>query len=294
MTSSTFLLHPPFALPSAPADRGGHDASAGRDHADDAAMTPGWSPVPFVPRDVRLAGAPASTSEPGGTTAPAHAPVAAHPHAADEAVLAGDALAPGLHPTPVGSAAIDGAIGATASRDAGVQGQGELPSISDFLLAGALPEAGEDAPRWPIAEVGGEVARLSEALPTARGAAAPPARDELATAAGAEAHAPWSDDDAWLDIMPAASPAVTRELEAQTAWARAFAEPPAPLTPAPVGPVAPPASGVSGDAGVAAHALEEVARRLRAGELVLPAWSATGGEAAALAATLTALLGARR
>jgi hypothetical protein len=163
-----------------------------------------------------------------------------------------------------------------------------LPSISDFLVAGAFPEASANAPQWPIADVGAEVTRLSEGVPVA------PRDGREADLDGAEGtpvqgtsetHAAWSDDEAWLDIMPAASPAVERELEAQTAWARAFGEPPAPLP-------STPATG--GNVFTAARALEEVARRLRAGELSLPAWSPDGGEAAALAATLTALLGARR
>ena len=163
-----------------------------------------------------------------------------------------------------------------------------LPSISDFLVAGAFPESSADAPQWPIADVGAEVTRLSEGMPVAP-------RDERDSSVDGiestpvqgsnETHAAWSDDEAWLDIMPAASPAVERELEAQTAWARAFGEPPAPLP-------STPATG--GNVFTAARALEEVARRLRAGELALPAWSPDGGEAAALAATLTALLGTRR
>lgn len=272
MTSSTFLLHPPFALPSAPAERSVHDAATGRAHADVAEGTHGWAPVPFVPPEARL-------------------------DRVGEPLQVIDALAPGLHPTPVSSVTIGEEVGAAGRTGAIAPDDGELPSISDYLIEGAWPEAGADAPRWPIAEVGSEVARLSDGLPTARGAAAPSARDAEAATSDAEALAPWSDDDAWLDIMPAASPAVTRELEAQVAWARAFAEPPAPMTPVPTVPattIAPPAPGVTGDADIAARALEEVARRLRAGELALPAWSPTGGDAAALAATLTALLGERR
>jgi hypothetical protein len=100
----------------------------------------------------------------------------------------------------------------------------------------------------------------------------------------AVSHTPWHDDDAWMDIMPALPNSGARDMAAETEWARAFGEPPAPLTPPPL---------PTGDQQAAAASLESIARRLRSGELQVPGFVADRGDAAALAAALASLLGAR-
>jgi hypothetical protein len=252
----------------------------------------------------------AATAERGApSTIVADEPIDAPPGASEaiETASAPSALAPGLLATPHHAAAVEpptvepatseplageplaGAPLAGASpageSPAGESPAGdpsaELPSISEFLLAGAQLIEGEE--RWPIADVGAEVSRLTEGVRVPPAPAAPTASDDVEPASAAP-HAPWTDEEQWMDIMPALPSASGRDLEAETAWARAFAEPPAPLVPEPP----------AGDAALAARALETIAARLRAGELALPAYATGAGEAAALAATLTALLGARR
>jgi hypothetical protein len=291
MTSSIHSLYPPFAAPTA------HHAESGA-FATVPALEPtvladrrSWLPQPFVPPVVRdvtsVAELPAEPVIPEDTVwaEAVSVDVVAEPVVELETFV--DDAEPVVaiaHEEPV--AAHEAYAAPLPSEEA--PADDTLPSISDFLVAGAFPESSADAPQWPIADVGAEVTRLSEGMPVApRDEHDATARDthETPVQGTSETHAAWSDDEAWLDIMPAASPAVERELEAQTAWARAFGEPPAPLP-------STPATG--GNVFTAARALEEVARRLRAGELALPAWSPDGGEAAALAATLTALLGARR
>jgi hypothetical protein len=151
-----------------------------------------------------------------------------------------------------------------------------LPSIDDFVVDDQ-PAADEEA--WAIADAGEEVAQLAEGLGAASAASAP------GTVAPQPALDPWAEDERWMDIMPTLNSPGSPDLAAETAWARAFAEPPAPL-PQPVVP--------AGDAAAAAAALEVVARRLRAGELAVPGFRADSGDAAALAAVLASLLGARR
>lgn len=326
MTSSILSLYPPFAAPTA------HHADA-EAIATVPALEPtvladrrSWLPQPFVPPVVRdvtsVAVLPAEPVLPEDTVwaEAVSVDVVAEPVAEPETFAdVAEAVVAIAHEEPAVEAVAPEAdeiesVEATAEEVYAVEAiaadapelseaydahathlsteelvaDDTLPSISDFLLAGAFPEPSPDAPQWPIADVGAELSRLTEEMPLA------PREERDASEDGVEAtpvqgtgetHAAWSEDEAWLDIMPAASPAVERELEAQTAWARAFGEPPAPLPSAPA---------TGGNVFTAARALEEVARRLRAGELALPAWSPDGGEAAALAATLTALLGARR
>jgi len=321
MTNPTISLHPPYSLP--PVDRRSTSRVSWTTDAGSAEATSIDGAQPFVPPSLRESTWQASAradapveAEPSAEFAAESMPAAAEPSAvfvadstpvAAAEVLEGVAqadthdapLAPGLHPTPLAQPVVPSPEEMTSSHP--VEGEAAypvaehedaLPSISDYLMDGAVVETDATATRWPIADVGEEVGRLTAGLPI--GGAAEPrdeqAADESAAIsrpdAGSEDVAPWSDDEAWLDIMPAASPSVTRELEAQTAWARAFAEPPAPVPTTPATP--------TGNVFTAARALEDVARRLRAGELSLPSWSAEGGDAAALAATLTALLGARR
>jgi hypothetical protein len=68
--------------------------------------------------------------------------------------------------------------------------------------------------------------------------------------------------------------------------ARAAETPPAARAPAP--------SGEDSEAAAAAEIIESIALRIRTGELSLPGYRPSMGDAAALAATLTALLGRGR
>ncbi len=152
----------------------------------------------------------------------------------------------------------------------------ELPSIDEFTMNEA-PAVEEDA--WAITDASEQMAQLADGLggaTTSSGAGSATPQPPLD---------PWAEDERWMDIMPALNSPGSRDLAAETAWARAFAEPPAPL-PQPV--------LSQGDAAAAAAALEVVARRLRAGELTVPGFRADSGDAAALAAVLASLLGARR
>lgn len=329
MLNSSISLHPPYSPP--PTDRRSTPRPAWTPSAASAdapwidAVQPfvppslrdaTWRRAPMVDAVVAVPISPESApeamqgaaAEVSAGVAPESAPEAMQGAAAE--VSAGVApkdapedtheapLAPGLHPTPLAPRAVQPleALPISSSMEGessypAAAPEDELPSISDYLMDGTVVETDATALRWPIADVGEAVSRLTAALPLGGASESRDDRthDEVAATTrpegATEAVAPWSDDEAWLDIMPAALPSVTRELEAQTAWARAFAEPPAPV---------PAAAATSGDVLTAARALEDVARRLRAGDLLLPIWSLEGGEPAALAATLTALLGARR
>ncbi len=171
-------------------------------------------------------------------------------------------------------------------------GEVELPWIDAFAAepeaeaaAGdALPASEGTAPEetasddaWAIADAGEHIAHLAEEISAA-------GSESHAASSTAETHQPWQDDEAWMDIMPALPNTGANNAAAEVAWARAFAEPPAPLVP-PAPPV--------GDAQAAAASLEAVARRLRAGDLSVPGFHADRGDAAALAAALASILGAR-
>jgi hypothetical protein len=166
----------------------------------------------------------------------------------------------------------------------------ELPSIDEFIAdttdESTQPEgvdvveasdepAGDD---WALGDAGASISSLAQDLTSMT----PPST----AASGAAAHAPWQDDEAWMDIMPTIPQAPAPDALIDTSWARAFAEPPAPLaTPTQTPPPLP-----AGDAQAAALSLEAVARRLRAGELSVPGFSAGASDAAALAAALASLL----
>ncbi len=152
----------------------------------------------------------------------------------------------------------------------------KLPSIDEFV---ADPAPTPDEEVWAITDAGEQVAQLADGLGTMSAVPVP------GTVSPQPPLDPWTEDERWMDIMPALNSPGSPDLAAETAWARAFAEPPAPL-PQPVTP--------AGDAAAAAAALEVMARRLRAGELAVPGFRADSGDAAALAAVLASLLGARR
>jgi hypothetical protein len=296
-------LHPPYALPSLAPQPSGRDAPAGNDPvaAPRAAAEPAPEPrevasrlsLPYVPPAMR----PATESGGDGT---ASRPDALAPFAAAQQTggdLAQRAAAEADVVPSIAQFLEEDAASGTRPLESSLAPESPVafrPSAASDV-APALPvDPGFLAAPWPLADASAEVARLANGLPIRaalgreRDAARGPGDPTLPRETGGgslDELSPWSDDDAWFDIMPAVSPIVSRDLEERTAWARAFAEPPAPLpaSPAP-----------AGDAVAAARALDAVARRVRAGELVLPAWPAHGGDAAALAATLTALLGEPR
>jgi len=131
---------------------------------------------------------------------------------------------------------------------------------------------------WAMSEASADIAQLAEELSAVSADAS-----ASAPASAVEPHLPWQEDDAWMDIMPALPHSGGRDVAAETEWARAFGEPPTPMNPPPL---------PTGDAQAAAASLESIARRLRAGDLKVPGFHATRGDAAALAAALAALLGA--
>lgn len=130
-----------------------------------------------------------------------------------------------------------------------------------------------EADEWPLEEAAIEVddiaRRITSALPDVESA-----NREV------EPHEPqvlpeWSDDDA-VEIMPVRQPLFT------------------PRHSLPVDDVGSQMSDRQESAEAAAHALELLAQRVRAGELALAGYEPRMGDAAALAAALTALLGADR
>lgn len=143
----------------------------------------------------------------------------------------------------------------------------------------------DEAEDWPMTDASADVAALASALPTPTPTPTPSTAPSSTTGPSAAELDVWQDDEAWMDIMPALPNSGTGDRTGDTSWARAFAEAPAPMTP-PALPL--------GDVHAAAASLEAIARRLRAGELEVPGYLAEQGDAAALAATLATLLGARR
>ncbi len=174
----------------------------------------------------------------------------------------------------------------------------DLPWIEEF--AEQIPQAvasDDTADTWAIDEAGPSIAHIANDLASASASgkeplAGVPSASAAPTGANAaaqgneqaNAHTPWQDDEAWMDIMPTLPNSGSHDPAMDTSWARAFAEPMAPMTPPPI---------PAGDTQAAAAALEAVARRLRSGEISVPGFKAESGDAAALAATLSALLTAQ-
>ncbi len=163
---------------------------------------------------------------------------------------------------------------------------GAHPEISDESALSNLDESSDAPPvldseddTWVMNEASADIGQLADELI----AVSAEASSNAPPATAAEPHLPWQEDEAWMDIMPALPNSGGRDVAAETAWARAFGEPPAPLPPPPL---------PTGDAQAAAASLELIARRLRAGDLSVPGFHASRGDAAALAAALAALLGA--
>ncbi len=125
---------------------------------------------------------------------------------------------------------------------------------------------------WPLDEAGAAMRALAGDMPS------PPRRAITPLYVPPVASTPplpmWGDDDL-MDIMPVRAPASDGQDEHWAASARREAE-------------------RAGSPEAAARALEDLARRVRAGELELPGYAPEMGDAAALAAALAALLGVRR
>lgn len=126
---------------------------------------------------------------------------------------------------------------------------------------------------WPMDEAGAAMKALAGEMPN------PPQRSITPLYVPPVASTPplpmWGDDDL-MDIMPVRAPAASEvQDEHWAASARREAE-------------------RAGNPEAAARALEDLARRVRSGELELPGYAPEMGDAAALAAALAALLGVRR
>jgi hypothetical protein len=229
---------PPYAMPFASTTR---DVAAS---AGDPFAAPSIRRLPYVPPEARVV----------AVTAVVDAPDAA-------ALVPGARLDTPLHVPTIAS------------------GSETLPSIDQFLLAApdedgtvtmaALfaepavePETEEthtvdgsvategDEP-WAIADATEAVAELADGLAGQGSGSAMHAVD-----VEPETLEPWTDDERWMDIMPALQSPGGPDLAGETAWARAFAEPPAPLTPAAL---------PAGDAAAAAALAAALAALLGAG-----------------------------
>jgi hypothetical protein len=161
-----------------------------------------------------------------------------------------------------------------------------LPSIEAFLAPEAEPLTGVGTPDdafggdWTLDQAAPELEALGQALaprperptPAAQRAVDDAARYGLDAAftapVGPAPMAPWRDDE-FVEILPpimaAPRPTPTRGSDGELPASRA-----------------------------AAAVLEDIAQRVRRGELTLPGYVPGMGDAAALAATLTALLASRQ
>lgn len=149
------------------------------------------------------------------------------------------------------------------------------PSVEEHESAATNADAATvDDEGWPLADAGTELRKFGEAFaehvqPT------PEALFDGGIAAGDDAQHPavepkpmWNGDE-WMDIMPVARAAHEERRDA-------------------------PANEEQTDAAHAATMLESIARRVRAGELLLPGYHSDMDDAATVAAALTALLGRAR
>lgn len=286
--SSLSSVHPPYAMPLALATSDTSRPAFG------AFAAPALRRLPYVPPDARVLAATAVIDAPDEAAlvsgarldTPMHVPVVAmepeqlpsiEQFLLESPVDAGAATMAALFATP--DAELEPL---TASRDADVEPDSDVIEATAHVDP-PLPEHAADATGdepWAIADATEAVAELADGLAGRAGVAETSGAD-LAS----EPLEPWTDDERWMDIMPALQTPGGPDLAGETAWARAFAEPPAPLAPAPL---------PAGDTEAAAASLEAIARRLRAGDLDIPGYRGERGDAAALAAALAALLGAGR
>jgi hypothetical protein len=147
----------------------------------------------------------------------------------------------------------------------------DVPSV--IAESHAAESVSPPADAWPMDEAGAAMKALAGEMPS------PPQRAITPLYVPPVASTPplpvWGDDDL-MDIMPVRAPAAADVSEEHwAASARREAE-------------------RAGNPEAAARALEDLARRVRAGQLELPGYAAEMGDAAALAAALAALLGVRR
>jgi hypothetical protein len=272
MSSTSMSVHPPYATPFPALPRDAADASR------ETFAAPMRLRVPYVPPDARVAAATAVLDAPEAAAlvpgarldTPLHVP----------AVVAEPETLPSIDQFLLEPTADDGAA-TMAALFAATEPEGELEAEAidhHDVSASAGPTTSEGDEPWAIAEASEELAELADGLIGRTSTV------ETASDAEASSMEPWTDDERWMDIMPALQTPGGPDLAGETAWARAFSEPPAPLTPAPL---------PAGDTEAAAASLEAIARRLRAGELDVPGYRGERGDAAALAAALAALLGAR-
>lgn len=183
----------------------------------------------------------------------------------------------------------------------------DIPKAVDTPVAVDAPDATTEL--WPLADAAAAFhdlsARLDQRLATAHEEA------PMASAASAEpALAPWADDD-FMDVMPVSVSAMAPEIRAAAApsgvaVSTGFATDAATDTDgqsehvdvADAALIAHEPIDVYGGATVSVSAnvavvLEQLARRMRAGELTVPSYDAGLGEQAALVAALAAVLGVR-
>ncbi|GAB1341381.1 hypothetical protein MASR1M101_05080 [Gemmatimonas sp.] len=174
-----------------------------------------------------------------------------------------------------------------------------LPTVEEFFAADGEAERAASIDEWPLDEAAAEFRALRASVPEPAGESV----NETGTTEVGEAldalptMAPWSDDD-MMDIMPIrhsgktplSNAIILPESELWAERARKAHEAAREEVPE----VAPPVEqALEATAEEAAHALEVLARRVRAGELTLPSYDPRMGEPAALVAALAALLGVR-
>lgn len=225
----------------------------------------GTATVPYIPAPFR--GRPSVA--PGQGTA-AHEAVA--PHDATDSGGVSNAQDVDL---PWIDAFLDQEPAATEELAAGDTAERDAASLRDVPESdiSAGPAADSHDSTWPIDEAGADLRRIGDTFGEPQVEASDDAPDALfdadAPAGASPAPMPMWTGDEWMDIMPVApKDAQAADAERETV----------------------------GDSGVehAAHLLEALAEQVRSGELVLPGYSSTTGDAATLAAVLTALLGRGR
>ncbi len=276
--SSSSSVHPPYAMPFAPTTGGTSFPSF------DAFAAPAPVRAPYVPPDARVMAATAVIDAPDEAAlvpgarldTPLQVPMVEVP--AQEF----PSIEQFLLETPLDAGAATMAALFSAPDDAPRPAADVMQAPADHPIASPVDveaEEPQDEP-WAIADATDAVAELADGLAGRTGAEVDAAEVVPEPVAALE---PWTDDEGWMDIMPALQTPGGPDLAGETAWARAFAEPPAPMSPSPL---------PAGDTEAAAASLETIARRLRAGELEIPGYRGDRGDAAALAAALAALLGA--
>ena len=283
MSSSTLPLHPPYAVPITVG------ALATVPLTPDAFAASAIQLLPYVPPDARLAAATARVDVPdvaplvagGRVDTPLFVPtLAEEPEQAlpsiDEFLLEA--------PADGGAATMAALFAAPAEPTIDHQLDEAIEAAADSALRSTDEMVAAEADEsWALVEASEALSELADGL-TSRGGTSREALSPEVREVPPEPLEPWTDEERWMDIMPALQTPGGPALAGETAWARAFAEPPAPMTP----PALP-----AGDTEAAAASLEAIARRLRAGELEVPGFRGDRGDAAALAAALAALLGAR-